>query len=230
MTLGKLVVLDSLRPMLPAMPLWFLKAMDEFNRTFTDQQKVNAGPSVRAFFVQRMALAQMRVDPAVVGNFRPIEDDQLEALVLSGETVNLSVLLKKANRFQGVLRTANQDSDRQIERRCGELLFEDMTTIPVVLFYQLRQPVDPLHPVVERVGLGEETLAGMDWSHTLWTEAGGASEVVVDGQPNLPLIPAPQVRLRKPAVAAKPNRVGTATGERKEAAGGKQHRRGRKGA
>jgi hypothetical protein len=233
MLLGKIETLAHLQPLLEIMPSWPLEAMDEYNDRHDDTDKVDLGAIHRALYVQKKSLARMRRHPAVVGAFRPVEDDQLEALILEGEPQNISVLLKKARTdHRGRIVTSNSPTDRQRKRLLGDLLFGTDRSIPVVLFYLLREPADLLSPVIDRVCIGEERPWGMDWYHTLWSREDGMSGVVVDGQPNLPFMPETQVRLRRPdADTASPARIGTMVQDREnmDAAKGSDGRQGARG-
>ncbi len=162
-----------------------------------DDDKLELGSLHRAVYIQKKALARMRRDPCVSGNFRPIELGQLEFLLLEGDAVNVSVLLKKADRDGwGRLRSWNQMSLQQIKRRQGQLNFEGFRTIPLVCFYMLHQPVQYLEPSIDRIGLGLETRAGFLWSHTIWTDEDGFSETLV--HPQMPLLDIPKIKLRRP--------------------------------
>lgn len=232
MPLGKLETLELLSPILPSMSAWFRGAMDDYNDTLSEAQKVRQGSLQRSLWVQREALARMREDPAVVGNFRPIKLDLRESLLLEGEPgspANVAVVLNKADRYKGVLRTSrNRHSRRANDMLDGMLNFDGMITIPVVLYWMIRRPADPTRPEVAVVGIGEQDHSGFIWTHRLWPDADEMSGGIGDGQPTLPNMPTTRVRLRRPDVAeAQPLRIGIREEEKQQQEQKKRERRGR---
>lgn len=221
MRLGKIVTLNLLAPILRAAPDFVRGAMDDYNETLSDAQKVRQGAIQRSLWVQREGVARMQESPVIVGNFRPIQSDQREAVVLEGVkgSPDVCILLNKADRFNGVLRTRrNPHSLRDYERLDGGLSFDGLMTVPVVLYWTIYKPVNPLRPVVDSVGIGEEGRKGFIWTYRLWSAADGFSDdlggPVPDGQPDLPGMPAPQVRLRRPDAVETPLRIGTREDDR----------------
>jgi hypothetical protein len=216
MGLGKIVTLNALKPVLHRIPVWFQAAIDDYNATLSDAQKIRQGKRHVGQWVQREALAQMREDGEVVGNFCPVENAQLEGMLFEGEPCNISLLLNKVRMYLGNIMTARTRSLRESESLNGMLAFNGIVTHPVVAFWEMVTPYNPLCPAIKRVGIGEEWGFGFGWAHTLWTNEGGMNAGVFDdGQP--PLIPMPEVRLRKPD----PNRdqtrrVGTKEEERQQ--------------
>lgn len=197
-------VVELLGPLLSVAPGFWLDSMAEFNREHTDEMKMKLGPRHRAEYVRDMALYRARSSDAIATNYVPIVDDQLEALVLDGSTP-ISVLFNKVSRFKGMLRSGTQNGDR----RSGQLILDGILTIPLVCFYMLERPMNRLRPAIERIGIGLESPAGFDWIHMLWTAEGGLSSDVV--MPQLPLIPAASIKLRKPDEATGDFMVGADT-------------------
>lgn len=211
MAIGKLTVLELLQPIIPALPTWWLRAMDVYEEMIPEEARTWLEANHRATFLQRAALREMRRDPSVVGNFSPREFSKQEALVLEGEadSPSLSLLLRKAVRFRDILRTCNSRTRRQDERLSGQIVF-GQPTIPVVLFYMLTPGSTLRKPVIDHIGLGEETRRGFDWTHIIYRRGEGFLTDVIGPQPNFPLIPNAQVRLRKPDQAAE--RTGDGSG------------------
>lgn len=205
MPLGKLPVLELLAPIMSSMHQWWTRGMDDYLATIPEEKRIYLDASHRSIYVQRAALHEMLIDPAVKGNFIPKEFAKQTALVLRGEdgSPGLSLLLRKAVMApHGILRTCNSPTQRQEERLNGQATFGDFLTIPVVCYYTLARRSSLLKPVIGQIGLGEETKSGFDWTHTLYRHGKGVVADVVDAQPNLPLIPTAQIRLRKPDQAA----------------------------
>lgn len=211
MGLGKIIVLDLLSPVLPRIPEWVFAAMEDYQTTLSDAQKIRQGRRCLAQWVNRESLAQMAEDPVVTGSFCPVESAQLEGMLFEGEegSCNLSLLLNKAQRFRGHLRTARTRSVREFESlNGGTLSFKGMQTYPVQAFWELQLPRNPLRPVVSRVGIGEEFGFGFEWTHTIWDSEEGYHGGMVEVQP--PLLPEPTIRLRRPAAQKdQTRRVGT---------------------
>ena len=192
-----------LGPVLPSMPQWWQSPLTQYKDKHDDDDKLKLGPTHRALYLQKMALAQMRGDPSVTGNFYPVELGQLEFLLLEGDP-NLSVLFKKVDRdIYGRLRSWNISTGQQQDRRDGHLDIQGIATIPIVCFYILQRPIDQLNPSFERICIGLETRAGFSWVHTLWSAAEGISKTLV--HPQMMLLGEPIVKLRKPKAAELPS-------------------------
>lgn len=190
--------LDALGSLKDRMPAWWLDAADWFNEKFSYDEKLTIGPNVRAGLIQRRALSAMRSDPEVAGHIRTVVENQLEVLLLEGEPVSLSILLKKAVRnSNGHLKTANHLTMRQADRRQGILPFHGKDTIPLVCFYQYASS-NTLDAEIAKVGIGLEIGDQFEWSHTLWTAEHGRTNTVLNNQDVL--FPLPRIVLRKASV------------------------------
>ncbi len=198
-------IIELLHPFLRAAPPMWLESMEEYNTLLRDDFKLSLGDRHRAEFLRDRALWRAKTSPEVAADFVAVEDNQLHALVLDGEngSPNLSILFNKVRQFKGQYRTGCRATGRS--RRSGQLVFEGLQTIPLVCFYELAKPVDRLRPSICRIGIGYELESGFDWMHTIWTDEGGMSTDVI--MPQLPLMPQPSIKLRKPKVAADTPRV-----------------------
>jgi hypothetical protein len=229
MALGKFETLNLLAPLLNPSPAWFLDGLEDYRGTVNVDRRLRQGARTRALWVQREAVHRAHADPAVVGAFVPVMLDQRECIMLQGEdgSPNVCVLLNKATRVNGKLWTARQRTQRHKQRRDGSVTLYGIDTIPVIIYWTLRRTADSLaNPVVETVGIGEEGQAGFIWEHTIWKEGEGFTTAIVDPQP--PLLPMPEVRLRRPAAAEAPARVGVRVEERQRVAEGEKSRRDKK--
>lgn len=209
-------ILEVFQPLFPSFVAWWRGAHDDYVKKFSEDEQRELGPSVRAMYMQKMAVSRMRTDPLVVGRFRPGEGKGgLEFLRFDAEPVSYCVLLKKTHVWGKRYRTSGIRTQQQNDRRIGPLLIQGAELYPLVVGSFMRQELDGLW-TLDRVVFGHESNAGFDWVHKLWSREDGDQFANLDAP--LPMFPPTKVTLREPIVPAAPNiaAVGTEVQRQKE--------------